>query len=185
MKQFSDAGVVLAAGAGTRFGMPKVLADTGQWLASAVAALADGGCRDVAVVLGAAVDGVGIPAPARAVVAHDWADGLSASVRAGLLSLGDADRGRVDHAVFLPVDTPDVTAAVVRRVLTASRRTGLARAGYAGRPGHPVVIARKHWPALLDTLDGDEGAAPFLRSRDDVVTVDCSDLCSGVDIDRR
>jgi hypothetical protein len=51
----SSAGVVLAAGAGTRYGMPKVLAGNGGWLASAVAALSDGGCGDVVVVLGAAV----------------------------------------------------------------------------------------------------------------------------------
>lgn len=102
-------------------------------------------------------------------------------MRAGVLALGDD----ADYAVFLPVDTPDVTAAAVRRVLDAARDTGVARAGYAGRPGHPVVIGRAHWAALLDTLAGDEGAGPFLRSRDDVVVVDCADLCSGVDIDSR
>ncbi|MBX7450683.1 NTP transferase domain-containing protein [Mycolicibacterium sp. 3033] len=161
--------------------MPKVLADTGQWLVSAVAALHDGGCRDVVVVLGAAVDDVTIPPVARAVAADEWADGLSASVRAGVRAIGDG----IDRVVFLPVDTPDVTAAAVRRVRDAARDTGLARAVYAGRPGHPVVIARRHWPALLDTLSGDEGAAPFLRSRDDVVAVDCADLCSGVDVDSR
>lgn len=181
LQQHSDVGVVLAAGAGTRFGMPKVLADTGRWLASAVAALRRGGCGDVVVVLGAAVDEVTIPPVARAVVADDWADGLSASVRAGVRALGES----IDRAVFLPVDTPDVTAGAVRRVRDAARDTGVARAVYAGRPGHPVVIARRHWPALLDTLAGDEGAAPFLRSRDDVVAVECADLCSGIDIDSR
>ncbi|MEW5811320.1 MAG: nucleotidyltransferase family protein [Actinomycetota bacterium] len=180
-QQVSEVGVVLAAGEGKRFGTPKVLADNGRWLASAVTALHQGGCQDVVVVLGAAVDGVDMPAPARAVIAQDWADGLSASVRAAVLALGD----EADHAAFLPVDTPDVNAAAVRRVLDAARVTGLARAGYAGRPGHPVVIARRHWPAMLDMLAGDEGAGPFLRSREDVVVVDCADLCSGVDIDRR
>ena len=48
-------GVVLAAGAGTRYGMPKVLAGGGQWLRSAVSALHGGGCDDIVVVLGAAV----------------------------------------------------------------------------------------------------------------------------------
>ena len=49
----SVAGVLLAAGAGTRFGMPKVLAHQGEWLRIAVHALSDGGCDDVVVVLGA------------------------------------------------------------------------------------------------------------------------------------
>lgn len=172
-------GVLLAAGAGTRYGMPKVLADDGAWLRSGVAALHDGGCADVVVVLGAAQ--VQVPAPARAVFALDWADGLSASVRAGLTALGDA----VDYAVLTTVDTPDVGAATVRRVSAAWLRSasGLARAHYGQRPGHPVVIARRHWPALLAALTGDEGAGPFLRARDDVVAVDCTDLGSGIDVD--
>ncbi|MHC9291464.1 nucleotidyltransferase family protein [Mycobacterium sp. LTG2003] len=170
------AGVVLAAGAGTRFGMPKVRAAQGDWLRAAVRALSGGGCDVVVVVLGAAV--VDVPAPARAVVAADWADGLSASLRAGIAAAGTAD-----CAVLHLVDTPDVGAEVVRRVLAAAPESGLARAIYAGRPGHPVVIARRHWPALLESLHGDEGARPFLRGRIDVVGVDCTDLASGVDID--
>ncbi|MGE4364995.1 MAG: nucleotidyltransferase family protein, partial [Mycolicibacterium sp.] len=78
-------------------------------------------------------------------------------------------------------------AAAVWRVLAAARTStsGLARAYYDGRPGHPVVIARRHWPALLDGLAGDVGAGPFLAGRDDVVAVECADLGSGRDIDAR
>ena len=153
------AGVLLAAGAGTRFGMPKVLAAQGEWLASAVAALHRGGCDDVVVVLGAAI--VEVPAPARAVIAADWSDGLSASLRAGLSAV-DAD-----YAVLHTVDTPDVGADVVARVLAAARSSssGLARAVYGGAPGHPVVVARRHWAELLRGLHGDEGARSFLSAR--------------------
>lgn len=174
------AGVLLAAGAGSRFGMPKVLAAQGEWLRSAVAALAGGGCGDVIVVLGAAI--VEVPEPARAVIAHAWADGLSASVRAGIEEAGDAE-----FAVLLTVDTPDIGAGVVRRVLDAAMAApgGMARARYGGRPGHPVVVARRHWPALLASLAGDEGAGPFLRRRDDVVGVECADLATGRDVDER
>ena len=173
------AGVLLAAGAGTRYGMPKVRAEDGRWLRAAVAALTDGGCDDVVVVLGAAQ--VDVPDRARAVVAEDWEDGLSASVRAGINAV-DAS-----FVVLHAVDTPDVGADVVRRVLDAalSSASGLARAHYDGRPGHPVVIARSHWPELLATLGGDEGARPFLSARTDVVAVDCADLASGQDIDTR
>ncbi len=151
-KSAAAAGVLLAAGAGTRYGMPKVLAEGGDWLRACVTALADGGCDDVVVVLGAAV--VDVPAPARAVVAKDWEQGLSASVRAGVTAVDSA------YVVLHTVD-----------------------ARYASRPGHPVVIARRHWPQLLDGLCGDEGARPFLRDRTDVVGVDCADLASGDDID--
>ncbi|HTI77020.1 MAG TPA: NTP transferase domain-containing protein [Mycobacterium sp.] len=171
------AGVLLAAGAGTRYGKPKVLADRGRWLRACVAALADGGCDDVVVVLGAAV--VDVPPPARAVVAADWDQGLSASVRAGI------DAVDAEYAVLHAVDTPDVGADTVRRVLDAARSSasGLARARYGDRPGHPVVIARRHWPELRSGLHGDEGARPFLSGRTDVVAVDCADLASGQDID--
>ena len=89
------------------------------------------------------------------------------------------------YAVLHTVDTPDIGADVVRRVLGAARSSpsGLARARYGDRPGHPVVIARTHWPQLLDGLAGDEGARPFLRDRTDVVEVDCADLASGDDVD--
>jgi CTP:molybdopterin cytidylyltransferase MocA len=179
MSKNATAGVLLAAGAGTRYGMPKVLADDGRWLRACVRALVDGGCDDVVVVLGAAV--VDVPAPARAVVAQDWEHGLSASVRAGVNAV-DAS-----YVVLHTVDTPDVGADAVRRVLEAARSSasGLARARYGHRPGHPVVIARRYWPELLDGLRGDEGARPFLSGRTDVVAVDCSDLASGQDIDTR
>jgi uncharacterized protein YbjT (DUF2867 family)/CTP:molybdopterin cytidylyltransferase MocA len=174
------AGVVLAAGAGSRYGMPKVLASEGRWLRAAVAALHGGGCEEVVVVLGAAI--VDVPAPARAVVAHDWADGLSASLRAGISAI---ELGSADYAVLITVDTPDITAAAVRRVLAAARMSpsGLARAGYGQRPGHPVVVARRHWNQLVDRSVGDEGGRAFLRGRSDVAWVDCSDLATGADID--
>ena len=174
------AGVLLAAGAGTRFGMPKVLAAEGQWLRAATSALYDGGCADVVVVLGAAI--VDVPEPARAVIADDWAEGMSASLRAGLSAI---DPGHAQFAVLHTVDTPDIGADVVRRVLDVARSTpsGLARARYGGAPGHPVVIPRRYWPDLLQRLSGDEGARAFLRERTDVATVDCADLASGRDID--
>lgn len=177
-KRARTAGVLLAAGAGTRYGMPKVLAEQGLWLTSAITALS--GCDEVVVVLGAAV--VDVPAPARAVIAEDWRDGMGASLRAGLAAVGGAD-----YAVVLTVDTPDIGSAVVDRVLTAalSAPGGLARAVYDGRPGHPVVIARQHWPALAETLHGDEGARRFLAGRPDVLAVDCADLATGRDIDER
>ncbi len=169
-------GIVLAAGSGTRFGMPKVLA--ADWLSRAVDALSAGGCTDVVVVLGAAV--VDVPAPARRVIAEGWADGMAASLRAGLRAIAD---GGGDPVVVHVVDSPDVMADVVARVLAAVGESGLARAVYHGRPGHPVVIARRYWPQLIETLHGDQGARGFLAGRDDVVAVECQDLASGVDID--
>jgi len=174
-------GVLLAAGAGTRYGMPKVLAEQGEWLRIAVDALARGGCGDVVVVLGAAV--VDVPSPARAVVATDWASGMGSSLRAGLAAADDDARYVVLHLV----DTPDVGADVIARVLEAAQSavSGLARATFGGRPGHPVVVERSHVAALMETLHGDEGGRRFLAAHSDVVAVECGDLATGVDVDER
>jgi len=170
--------VLLAAGAGRRYGRPKVLVD--GWLDAAVGALRDGGCGDVVLVLGAAE--VAAPAGVTAVVAPDWDRGLSASVRTGL---AEADRRRADYAVLHVIDTPDVGPDVVARVLgrAVGSRSGLARACFGDRPGQPVVLARRHLPEVLADLSGDEGAGAYLRGRRDVEMVECGDLAGGRDVD--
>lgn len=173
-----NVGVLLAAGAGRRYGRPKVLVH--GWLDTAVGALRDGGCADVVLVLGAAE--VAAPPGVTAILAPDWRDGLSASVRAGL---AEADGRHADFAVLHVIDTPDVGPAVVARVLAraVASPNGLARAYFGDRPGHPVVLARRHWPEVLARLAGDRGAGAYLRGRADVEIVECADLAGGQDID--
>jgi CTP:molybdopterin cytidylyltransferase MocA len=172
-------GLLLAAGAGRRYGGPKALVD--GWLVGALAVLADGGCSGLTVVLGAdaARARVLVSEGVAVVVAEDWAEGMGASLRAGLHSLPDADAALV-HLV----DLPDVDADVVRRVLaTGADRGILARATYAGRPGHPVLIGREHWAGVVDAATGDTGARDYLATRD-VALVECGDLATGRDVDR-
>jgi CTP:molybdopterin cytidylyltransferase MocA len=179
-------GLLLAAGAGSRMGRPKALVD--GWLEHGVTTLLDGGCDAVTVVLGAAVDDalallpVG---PVDHVVAEDWAEGMSASLRVGLAALADRD---VEAAVVLLVDLPDVGAPVVGRLLAAGSPAGspssaLARAAYDGRPGHPVLLGRDHWDGVLATARGDEGARAYLAAHE-VALVECGDLATGQDVDR-
>jgi CTP:molybdopterin cytidylyltransferase MocA len=80
------AGLLLAAGAGRRYGMPKPLVVGGAWLRRAVATLSDGGCDPVLVVVGAQADRVVplVPEAASTVLTVDWAEGMGASLRAGL-----------------------------------------------------------------------------------------------------
>ena len=203
------AGILLAAGAGSRFGQPKALArgaDGVPWLVRTADVLRAAGCAPVIVVLGAEsaaavellaeaglIDG-SAPAPAGpeadrgtvVVQAADWADGLSASLRAGIgtaLSLA----GAVAAVVVVPVDVPDLDAATVTRVLDADGGvTGdsLRQAVFGGRPGHPVLIGRAHWEPLGTQLTGDTGARPYLRAHD-VLPVECGDLTTGADVDTR
>jgi nicotine blue oxidoreductase len=115
-------------------------------------------------------------------VADDWSEGISASLRAGIDALAAGPAG---YAVLLTVDTPDIGASVVRRLLAVASTSlsGIARARYGDRPGHPVVIARRHWASLVASLHGDEGARAFLSARADVSWVDCADIATGADID--
>jgi CTP:molybdopterin cytidylyltransferase MocA len=161
------AGIVLAAGAGTRAGGPKALRrdDDGMpWLHRAVAALRGGGCDPVLVVLGAeaAAARVLVPADATVVVADAWADGLSASLRAGLTAAPPA----ADAVVVTLVDLPGLPAAAVQRLLAPPvGPSTLRRATYASRPGHPVIIGRHHWATVAASADGDRGAGRYLRAQ--------------------
>ncbi|MER7082329.1 nucleotidyltransferase family protein, partial [Saccharopolyspora kobensis] len=112
------AGVVLAGGAGRRFGMPKALVEhEGALLVERAArVLADGGCSPVLVVLGAAADEVRERADlsgAAVVLNPDWETGMGSSLRVALDALTSTD---ADAAVVLPVDMPGIGAAAVRRV---------------------------------------------------------------------
>lgn len=181
-------GIVLAAGAGTRFGGPKALACDEHgvpWLHRVVAALTSGGCGEVLVVLGAEANRAVslVPEGSRAVTAEAWATGLSASLAAGLAA---AERTAAAVAVVTTVDVPAMPAAAVARVLSASggSSSALVRATYAGAPGHPAVLGRDHWHAIAETAAGDQGAGPYLRARHALV-VPCEDIWDGADIDRR
>jgi nicotine blue oxidoreductase len=114
--------------------------------------------------------------------ADDWAEGMGASLRAGLTALAPTT---YDAVLVSLVDLPDVDAAVVARlVATASGPGDLARASYDGRPGHPVLIGRDHWAGVVETATGDRGARDYLATRD-VALVECGDLATGADVDRR
>ncbi len=181
------AGLVLAAGAGARFGGPKGLARTAAgepWVACAVRALHDGGCTSALVAVGAAADEVAalVPPGATVVRVPDWADGLSATVRAGLAAARGTDAAAV---VIVPVDAPDLPAAAVRRVIGAADGrldAALVQAAYRGAPGHPALLGRAHWDAAAAAMRGDRGAGPYLASHG-ARMIDCSDLWSGADVD--
>lgn len=188
-------------------GRPKalVLGEDGEpWVARAVRVLLGAGCARVVVVLGAQADDAAglVPRDVRVttVVAHDWADGLSASLRAGLTAAValDADEDPVTALVVVPVDLPGLTTDVVRRVVTAPVG-GVGRAGaepdvhgvdarvlrqavYGGRPGHPVLLGRAHWAGVAADAHGDRGARHYLTVHGGT-TVECGDLFDGHDVD--
>jgi nicotine blue oxidoreductase len=176
------AGILLAAGSGSRLGRPKALVEFhGQTLAERGAALLrDGGADPVLLVTGAAAASA---EGTRVVRNPDWATGMGSSLAAGLRALGD-DKG-TEAAVIALADQPLVGAESVRRLI-ASYLGGarVAVAAYEGKPRNPVLIAREHWPEVLASATGDAGARPFLRAHPDLVTVvECGDTGSPDDID--
>ena len=156
-------GLVLAAGGARRFGSPKQLAelDGVPLLQHAVdAMLAVPALDRVVVVLGAAAAHVAKAvrfASAEAVVCEGWAEGMAASLRAGVEALGDAD-----WAVVTLGDQPGITPEAIEAVLAETGPDVEAvRAVYGGQPGHPVALSRALL-ARVGGLHGDVGARDLL-----------------------
>ena len=181
------AGLLLAAGAGRRMGGPKALlrdADGTAWVTRSARTLLAAGCAPVLVVVGAAAEEVAglLPPGVDVVRAEDWDEGMGASLRAGLAAL--ARRPEPADAVLVAlVDTPGVTPEVLARLTALGSSDVLARAGYAGLPGHPVLIGRAHWDGVAATARGDAGARGYLAGHQ-VAQVECGDLGDGRDVDR-
>lgn len=172
-------------------GRPKALVtgDDGRpWLHTAIDALRDGGCDHVLVVLGAQAERAEhliAQLAVSTVVATDWDQGMSASLRAGLIAARD-HAGEFGAVVISLVDLPDVDSRVVARVIdkVGTEPSALGRAVYDDTPGHPVVIGMGHIPGVLETIDGDQGARHYLRETG-LTLVECSDLATGADVDSR
>lgn len=176
------AGVLLAAGEGSRFGRPKALVEVnGRTLAERGAEmLRSGGADPVLIVTGAAP--VHLPGT-QAVDNPDWRTGMGSSLRAALRAL--AGRQDVGAVVVALADQPLVGPDAVARLIAAFRAgASVAVAAYDGQPRNPVLLAREHWPEVMATATGDTGARAFLHARPDLVTlVECGDTGRPDDID--
>jgi CTP:molybdopterin cytidylyltransferase MocA len=176
------AGILLAAGEGSRLGQPKALVEIGGELLAArgAALLSDGGADPVIVVTGAtAVDLTGV------IVVHNprWRCGMGSSLAAGLATAPDS----CDAAVVALVDQPLVGPGAVARLIAAYLAgASVAVAAYRGELRNPVLLGREHWAEVTALAVGDEGARPFLRAHPELVTaVECGDTGSPDDVDTR
>lgn len=158
------AAVVLAAGAGSRFGGPKQALLVPEVLRRIRRSSVD----DVVVVTGAHP----IETPERSVHCAEWERGPGASLRCGLAALSEA----VEAAVVVLADGPNLAPAAVDRVVAAWRAGAgdVVAASYRGIRGHPVVLGRAAWGQTPD-----EGARAL-----EPVLVPCDDLGSPGDVDR-
>lgn len=182
-------GVVLAAGRSTRFGSehPKQLHKIdGQTLVyrTARSALASKLCQTI-VVIGHRGDAVGAAVAGLAVEVidnPDFADGQSASVKAGLSRL-DPDS---TAAMFLPCDLPNLDAQTIDRMIEAYAEclAPIVVPVVDGKRRAPVIIDRSLFPAVL-TIAGDQGARQLFRGyENDIVEVAFSSVRPFEDLDR-
>jgi molybdenum cofactor cytidylyltransferase len=160
------AGIVLAAGASSRMGRPKMLLPmgSGTLLSTVAAALLDAGLPQVVVVLGCDADRVRAGAGLRddrrlhVVVNDDWASGMASSLRRGLDECAGAEA-----AVVALGDQPGMTSGRVGRIVSAwSPGVPLVLPVHEGRAGHPVLFSRRLWPELC-ALQGDVGGRDVVK----------------------
>lgn len=171
------AAVLLAAGLSRRFGSNKLLhlIDGRPMLRrvaeNLVAALLPQ--DEVVVVLGhqaeavrAALDGL----PVRCIVNEHYADGMGASIAAGVSGIGDKAAG----VMIMLGDMPWIGAGQIRVLRAAFDRAAadaVVLPVHQGRRGHPVIFSRRWFPALC-ALRGDRGARSVLEAAgNDVIEV--------------
>jgi molybdenum cofactor cytidylyltransferase len=179
------AALILAAGAGRRFGSAKLLADFAgaPVIRRTTDAVLSAGFPEVVVATGAdhpalaaALQGLAC----RIVPAPGWEEGMAASLRAGLAALGAPERGVF---VFLG-DMPLVPVALCGPLAALATEAGYAaRPRVGGQPGHPAAFTRAALPDLA-RLTGDTGAAALLKERGEgVAYLDTCDTGAVRDID--
>ena len=187
------AGLVLAAGGGSRFGRPKAEVEVGgrRMVDLAIESCVRAGLSPVVVVLGAvwltpmpmADSAAGDTAEVWLVENADWATGMASSLRAGLEAL-EPEAG-IDAVVVTLVDTPSAGEKHLRRISSVLRGGATAAvATYDGEARTPVGLTREVWADVAGTVAGDEGARVWLRANSHRVTaVECADLGTWTDID--
>lgn len=92
------------------------------------------------------------------VIVPDAAEGMAASIRAGLAGWAGA-------VMILPADMPDLTAPMLDLMLAAHRATpdAILRGASGDVPGHPVIFPADLLPALR-SLNGDSGARSVIAA---------------------
>lgn len=187
--------IVLAAGAGTRFGGGKLTSPWGGGLlidgALAVAFAAP--VRRVTVVTGAD-EGVGPAAEAfaeaisrrarlRLVHATDHAQGMAASLNAGLAALPADTAAAFVFLGDMPAIPHDLPAELARAM--AERGAAACAPQFGGMRGHPVLFAAEMFGALA-ALSGDMGARSLLDELGArLALIETADRGVLFDVDRR
>lgn len=168
--------IVLAAGHGSRFGGGKLAAMlAGRSLLDHAVAAALASPAERVIVVGR--PGTVLPREPRLSLIELPSAALSELLRAGLAAAGEAGAA----LVFLG-DMPLVPHDMAARLIAGLGQNLAALPEFDGKPGHPVLIARRGF-ALADDLTGDQGLGRALRGREDVVRLAVEDEGVVLDVD--
>lgn len=170
------AAVVLAAGASSRFGSPKQLAEFagGTMLDAVIDVARRAGLSPILVV--AAAD-LPLPDDVVRVTNDEPAAGLSRSVRLGLAAVPTGSA-----ALILLGDQPTVAPAHLARLIAAAGSKPIVATAAAGILAPPVLLDPAAF-VLADRAEGDVGLRDLLRSHpDDVAEVEVTRHPPDVDV---
>lgn len=167
----STAIILLAAGASTRMGRPKLLLTSGSrsLMRHAAEVAIASVCRPILVVLGAYASQLQPEIedlPVQSVINERWAEGMGASIQAGVEALKNHDRAENTEAVILMLcDQPYVTATVINDLVTAyhSNRKGIIASEYGETLGAPALFGPEYF-AELSALIGTAGAKHIIAA---------------------
>jgi CTP:molybdopterin cytidylyltransferase MocA len=183
------AALVLAAGAGSRFGGGKLLAalEGRPVLQHVLDRLAEAGIDDVVVVLGDDAEAVEEAIDwrrERHVRNPDPGRGLSSSLRVGIEAIGD----QIDAALIVLGDQPLLTTIAIRALLDAPAdpaRPIVVPVYPADGGRNPVLVGREAF-GLVAEASGDRGLGPVIAAHPELVREIAIDLPGGnPDIDTR
>lgn len=158
--------IMMAAGAGRRFGANKLLEELEgkplfRWAMDAV----DPACfSSVIVVTGHAPVAAAAEGRGFRVVCNDRpSDGVSRTICLGLEAAGDCS-----GALFMTADQPLLTAGTLEKLTHAflTEPRYIHAAAHGGKRGNPCVFPREFFPELL-LLQGDTGGSAVIRSHPD------------------
>ena len=177
------AAVVLAAGAGRRFGGPKAEAVLGgrRFVDLVIQSASQAKLDPIIVVVPPGV--AGFPDEMVVVENGDAGAGLSRSLQLGLQSVP----AWCAAALILLGDQPTVPMANLRAVIDHPGTRPLRAAATSGRLAPPVWVARSHF-ALAETVSGDRGLRDILSAHPDLVdlvpvTVHPPDIDTAADLE--